>query len=92
MLGSFVVREVQNRGQEVRVLARPSSLEIARGMGVEVFLGDLGDAESLRQVMVGVSGVIHVAYTMRQEAVDISAMHALLQEWDQGAFVIALEQ
>jgi nucleoside-diphosphate-sugar epimerase len=89
MLGSFVVREVQNRGQEVRVLARASSLEIARGMGVEVFLGDLGDAESLRQVMVGVSGVIHVACTMRQEsvAIDISAMRALLQEWDQGAFV-----
>lgn len=87
MLGSFVVRELQNRDQQVRVLARPNSLEVARGMGVEVFPGDLSDTDSLRQAMIGVSGVIHAACTMSQEDTDIAAMSVLLDGWEQGAFV-----
>jgi uncharacterized protein YbjT (DUF2867 family) len=53
MLGSFVVRELQDRGKAVRILARPGSEPKARETGAQVAVGDLGDAESLRQAMQG---------------------------------------
>lgn len=88
MAGSFVVRELQRRGQDVRVLARPASAEVARELGAEVALGDLANADSLRRAAQGVTGIVHVACTLSNDpTVDISAMETLLDAWDKGAFV-----
>ena len=87
LAGSFVVRELQRRGYPVRVLARPESAVIAQGMGAEVALGDLADADSLRRAAEGVAGIVHVACTFTQPEVDVAAMEILLDAWEQGAFV-----
>jgi nucleoside-diphosphate-sugar epimerase len=89
MLGSFMVSELQSRGLAVRVLARPSSLESARKLGVEVCPGDLGKPESLRQATKDIAGIIHAACTMSQTEthIDITAMRTLLEHWENGAFV-----
>jgi nucleoside-diphosphate-sugar epimerase len=87
MTGSFIVRELQNRGQAVRVLARHDSEQIARDLGVELAPGDLADIDSVRRAAQGAAGIIHVACTFTQPEVDIAAMRALLEQWNTGAFV-----
>jgi nucleoside-diphosphate-sugar epimerase len=87
MAGSFIVRELQSRGQAVRVLARPSAEQIARDLGVELALGDLADIDSVQRAAQGASGIVHVACTFTQPDVDIAAMQALLGQWDTGPFV-----
>lgn len=87
MAGSFIVRELQSRGQAVRVLARHESEQIARDLGVELALGDLADIDSVRRAAQGVSGIIHVACTFKDPEVDIAAMRALLEQWSNGVFV-----
>ncbi len=87
MLGSFVVRELQRRGQPVRVLARAVSAAAARGPGIDVAIGDLADGDSLRQAAAGTGGIIHTACTFYQPEVDIAAMAALLEAWEHGPFV-----
>lgn len=85
--GSFVIEELKARGVPVRALARPQSAEVVRKMGVQVVLGDLSDRESLLRAALGVTGIIHVACTFQDSQVDIAAMEALLDAWDQGPFV-----
>lgn len=87
MAGSFVIRELQYRGQDVRVLARPVSAEIARELGTQVAIGDLAESDSVRRAAQGVAGIVHVACTFTRPTVDIAAMETLLDTWDQGAFV-----
>jgi nucleoside-diphosphate-sugar epimerase len=87
MLGRFVVLELQHRAQPVRVLARASSADHARALGVEVVIGDLGDADSLRQAMRDVDGIVHAACTFRDPKTDINAMQILLESWNRGPFV-----
>ncbi len=87
MLGSFIVRELQEQGYDVRVLSRPSSEAEARKLDVEIAIGDLKDTQSLRRASKGVSGIIHSATTFNDYSVDIEATRALVDEWDRGAFV-----
>ncbi|HEY0733287.1 MAG TPA: NAD(P)-dependent oxidoreductase [Herpetosiphonaceae bacterium] len=87
MAGSFMVRELQQRGLPVRVLARPESAEVARKLDVELVLGDLNDDASLRRAVVGTSGIVHVARAPGSPDVDIAAMHTLLDAWAAGPFV-----
>src|SRR5512135_2491907 len=86
MLGSFVVRELQHRGQDVRIVARQGSEQIARELDAELALGDLADAGSLRRAAQGVTGIGHVACTFTQRDVDVAATETLLDAWDEGAF------
>jgi nucleoside-diphosphate-sugar epimerase len=87
MLGSFIVRELRRRGRTVRVLARESSAEAAHREGLEVTVGDLADADSLRRAAQGADGIIHAACTFWQPDVDIAGMAALLEAWERGPFV-----
>jgi len=88
MAGSFVVRELQQRRQDVRVLARPRSAAVAQKLGAGVALGNLDDAGSLRRAAQDVTGIVHVACTLSNDpTVDIAAMETLLDAWDEGAFV-----
>lgn len=61
-LGSHLVRRLTDEGQEVAVLARRgSSRRRLVGLPVEEFVGDLGDADTLRTAAAGRQLVVHCA-------------------------------
>ncbi len=65
-LGSHVARALAGRGENVRVLVRPSSdLRALEGLDAERFTGDLRDRASLDRAMEGVHRVFHVAADYR---------------------------
>jgi dihydroflavonol-4-reductase len=61
-VGSWLVRELVKRGEEVRVLHRRSSnLEDLQGLDYVSRLGDVTDLDSLRNACLGVDTVFHLA-------------------------------
>lgn len=65
-LGRHVARLLVERGEQVRVLARPTSDRRALGgLNVEVAAGDLRNAQSLATAFQGVRRVYHVAADYR---------------------------
>lgn len=65
-LGSHVTRQLVARGENVRVLLRPSSSNRAiADLPLEYVTGDLRDAESLERAMRGMRYVFHVAADYR---------------------------
>lgn len=65
-LGSHVARQLVARGEEVRVLMRPSSSNRAiSDLSLEYVTGDLRDVASLERAMKGVRRVFHVAADYR---------------------------
>src|SRR5271165_3785829 len=65
-LGSHVARALLARGEDVRVLVRPSSdLRALEGLAVERMQGDLRDRASLDRAMQDVRHVYHVAADYR---------------------------
>jgi dihydroflavonol-4-reductase len=70
-LGSHVARALAERGENVRVLVRPSSdLRALEGLEAERFAGDLRDRASLDRALVGIQSVYHVAADYRLWARD----------------------
>ena len=86
--GSFVIRELLNRGLSVRALVRPSSAKKLNGLNVDIALGDLADGDSLKRAVKEVSGIVHTACTFKDSQVDQSALRALLDGWQDGSFVL----
>jgi dihydroflavonol-4-reductase len=75
-LGSHVARALAGRGENVRVLVRPSSdLRALEGLGAERFAGDLRDRASLAGALDGVQCVFHVAADYRLWARDPREIH-----------------
>jgi dihydroflavonol-4-reductase len=65
-LGSHVTRQLVARGEDVRVLMRPSSSNRAiSDLSLEYVTGDLRDAPSLDRAMSGAHRVFHVAADYR---------------------------
>ena len=65
-LGSHVARELVSRGEDVRVLMRPSSTNRAvADLSLEYVTGDLRDPVSLDRAVTGVQYVFHVAADYR---------------------------
>ena len=65
-LGSHIARELVSRGEDVRVLMRPSSTNRAVGdLSLEYVTGDLRDPASLERAVAGVQYVFHVAADYR---------------------------
>ncbi|HEY0263303.1 MAG TPA: NAD-dependent epimerase/dehydratase family protein [Granulicella sp.] len=61
-LGGRIAQLLAARGEDVRILARPSAkLDHLDGLGIHVVPGDLTDAASLREAARGVSHIIHSA-------------------------------
>ena len=70
-VGSHVVRQLVERGESVRVLARASSRrDLLAGLRVEFAEGDLRDPLSLERACEGVRSVYHVAADYRLWAAD----------------------
>ena len=62
LLGSHVAEALVGRGERVRALVRPASdVSFLHGLGVELSVGDLHDAESLRRAVDGADVVYHCA-------------------------------
>src|SRR4051794_22180758 len=62
LLGSHVVEQLRARGERVRALVRPSSdTAWLQGQGVELAVGDLGDARALLAAVEGADIVYHCA-------------------------------
>lgn len=76
--GSHLTRRLLDEGQEVRVLARPTSavsqLELA---GAEVFVGDVTDEEGVRRAVEDVRTVYHLAAVFRRAGLPDSAYWAV---------------
>jgi nucleoside-diphosphate-sugar epimerase len=85
--GSFVVHEMVRRSVAVRLLRRPSTIAHEAITGVETADGDLSRPDSLKLAAKGVRGIIHAACTFVDAPVDIAAMEALLDAWEEGPFV-----
>jgi dihydroflavonol-4-reductase len=65
-LGSHVARELVSRGEDVRVLMRPSSTNRAiSDLSLEYVTGDLRDPASLDRAVTGVNYIFHVAADYR---------------------------
>jgi dihydroflavonol-4-reductase len=65
-LGSHVTRQLVARGEDVRVLLRPSSTNRAiADLSLEYVTGDLRDPASLDRAMKGIKRVFHVAADYR---------------------------
>jgi dihydroflavonol-4-reductase len=65
-LGSHIARQLVARGDDVRVLLRPSSHNRAIGdLSLEYVTGDLCDPDSLERAVKGVKRVFHVAADYR---------------------------
>jgi dihydroflavonol-4-reductase len=65
-LGSHVARQLASRGDDVRVLVRPSSdTRALEGLEVERVIGDVRDVTSLDRAIADVTRVFHVAADYR---------------------------
>ena len=61
-VGNVLVRQLRAAGHEVRAsVRRPERASELQAIGVTLFQGDVTDKESMREAMLGVDGVFHVA-------------------------------
>ncbi len=75
-IGSHVARQLVERGEYVRVLARKASSPAnLQGLDVEIAQGDLREPESLRVALRGCDKVFHVAADYRLWAPDPDEMY-----------------
>jgi predicted dehydrogenase/nucleoside-diphosphate-sugar epimerase len=64
-LGGHIVDALLSACHEVRALVRRTSrTERLEKLGIEILLGEMKDADSLRRAVEGVEGVVHAASTM----------------------------
>ena len=69
MIGAAIVDALLARGHSVRALVRASAkVDPLLLKGVDLVVGDLGDAESLRQAVQGVDAVFHAAAALGFQA------------------------
>ncbi|BDG10499.1 NAD-dependent epimerase/dehydratase family protein [Anaeromyxobacter paludicola] len=77
-IGSWVARELAERGCEVRALVRPTSrLDNLRGLAVERAEGDVLDAASVARALRGCEGVVHTAGVVAWSPGKAGRMHAV---------------
>jgi dihydroflavonol-4-reductase len=76
-VGRAVAVELLAAGREVRVLARNPEHPALAGLEVEVAIGDLRDAASLKQAVKGCARLFHVAADYRLWVPDPEVMYAV---------------
>jgi nucleoside-diphosphate-sugar epimerase len=61
-VGGVLVKKLREQGREVHASVRdPGKAQSLQAIGVKLFKGDVTDKESMREAMLGVDGVYHVA-------------------------------
>lgn len=91
-VGAAVARQLAEAGEEVRVLARPSSnRRNLEGLDAEVVNGDLTDPASLAKAVKGCRGVFHVAADYRLWVRDPHTMFAINVEGTRTLLLAAAE-
>jgi dihydroflavonol-4-reductase len=76
-LGTELVRALQARGREVRVLVRsPASAGRLDGLDVELVHGDITDADAVARAVAGCDRVFHMAGAVGHRRRDEPALHA----------------
>jgi len=66
LVGSHVIRALQQEGTPVRALVRPASRQHLSPPGIDVVEGDVTDERAWRQAARGVTGIIHSAALIAQ--------------------------
>jgi nucleoside-diphosphate-sugar epimerase len=74
-IGRHLVEALAADGRKVRALVRSEAGARRMPEGVEVVLGDVADAESLRRAAAGVDLVFHLAGSYRAEGPELHAAH-----------------
>ncbi|GJL67944.1 MAG: dihydroflavonol-4-reductase [Nitrospirales bacterium] len=91
-IGAAVTRAVVAKGDEVRVLVRPTSnLKNLEGLPVETVYGDLQDHLSLKKAIAGCEGLYHVAAHYALWDQDPSVFYAINVEGTKNLFRAASE-
>ena len=91
-IGAAVTRAVVAKGDEVRVLVRPSSNRSnLDGLSVETVEGDLQDSQSLKKALSGCQGLYHVAAYYALWAQDPSTFYQVNVEGTKHLFRAAEE-
>jgi uncharacterized protein YbjT (DUF2867 family) len=76
LVGSAALRRLTGRGEPVRCLVRDPRRLGPERVRVQIALGDLGDPQSFRHALRGVSTVVHLAASGRDQP------HATIEELD----------
>jgi len=79
-IGPAVIRELQERGFAVRVLARGQPAEGVLPAGLDIVRGELADSASLRTAADGVHVVIHLAALLHQFAPPSAVLNERYQQ------------
>jgi dihydroflavonol-4-reductase len=80
-IGSAVVRELLNKGQDVRCLVREtSSVKNLDGLRLELSCGDIGAIESVRRAVNGCDTVYHLAALYANWLPDAGLMYRVNEE------------
>ncbi|MDH3503353.1 MAG: NAD-dependent epimerase/dehydratase family protein [Nitrospirota bacterium] len=91
-IGAAVTRAVVAKGDEVRVLVRPTSdLKNLEGVQVETVQGDLQDPPSLKKAIAGCQGLYHVAAHYALWDQDPSTFYAINVEGTKNLLGAAVE-
>jgi len=90
-LGGAIVRELLSRGEQVRVLARPTSTTAPlEALGVEIARGDILDHDSLLRAIEGCRTVYHAAAVYETWTRDVDGMKRAAVEGTRHAMEAAL--
>jgi dihydroflavonol-4-reductase len=80
-IGSAVVRELSNKGQDIRCLVREtSSVKNLDGLRLELSCGDISDIESVRRAVNGCDTVYHLAALYANWLPDSGLMYRVNEE------------
>lgn len=74
--GLVVLKALQRRGLDVRVMVRRSEQaeELQKNGATETVVGDMTDAESFKRAMTGTKAVYHICPNMHQEEIEIGRL------------------
>ena len=92
-VGLHVARELERRGDDLRLLVREdSNLEPLEGLDFERAVGDVTDRDSVRRAMKGVERVFHVAGTTSMRSSDRIRVFQVNVEGTRNVFEEALRE
>jgi len=91
-VGSFVTKLLLDRGFKVRAMIRSANHRAElEAIGAEVVIADVKDVASLKQAVIGVNGIFHIAGLFRQAGLPESEFDAVNAVGTRNLFEVAVE-